>query len=114
MRPNARSSSQHPGKSGFYDEATGRYEDRFSRWPSGQYKDTFQRHLREAYEQKLDVRLILTDPDKDEDWQRVLDGKPGTPEFPKTRTVRKDVIGRVTVLTDDLYVLEFRPDGAVR
>lgn len=82
------------------------FGDRFDRW-SGPGNAEFRANVVRAFEVGADVRLVLAralEPD------RVQGGEDGS-KIPKTFAVRDDVVGKVAAVSDQSYVIEFRPRG---
>jgi hypothetical protein len=81
-----------------------RYEDEFSRWSTNHPgKSLLQKHLKQAFEGDLPVRLVLAIV---KDTNSIDAGKPAS-KVPKTIDVRKDLIGRVTELTSERFAVDF-------
>jgi hypothetical protein len=92
--------------------ATGeRYEDRLSRWVSNKMRQRLLReHLTTAVERGLPVRLVvatLDDPSND------IPGDDGS-KYPKTFSIRPDLVGAVDEFDGDHFVIEFRPNATRR
>ena len=79
------------------------FGDRFDRW-SGPGNSEFRANVTRAFESQATVRLVLAralEPD------RVQRGEDGS-KIPKTFAVRADLIGRVTEIAGEAYVIEFQ------
>ena len=88
----------------FHPGGSLRYADKFSRWalnPRG--KSLLQKHLKQAFEGGLPVRLVIAnagDPD-------AVDAGRDASKAPNTWDVRKDLTGRVVELTTEGFAVDF-------
>jgi len=83
-----------------------RYSDCLSRWKqlNTPGRSLFVKHLRQAYTEKLPVRLIIasaTDTAK-------VDAGEDASGIRKTFDVRKEFVGQVVSFDDDAYVIDFK------
>jgi hypothetical protein len=77
----------------------------FSHWSANPYgKSLLRGHLKQAFEDKLPVRMVLvtTTPPK-----AVVAGVDAS-KVPKTFQVREDLVGRVIEFTSERFVIDFR------
>lgn len=79
------------------------FGDRFDRW-SGAGNSQFRTNVTRAFEIGADVRLVVA---RTLDSDRVQRGEDGS-KIPKTFAVREDLIGSVTEIDGESYVIEFR------
>lgn len=79
------------------------FGDRFDRW-SGLGNREFKENVTKAFENGAKVRLVLARTLETERVQRGEDGS----KIPKTFGVREDLIGRVSLVAGEDYVIEFR------
>jgi hypothetical protein len=84
-----------------------RYESHFAQWPDGPAKAEIREHLRVALAEGRAVRLVVGHVHAAAVADPYLSG-PRASGATKSFDVRKDLVGRVTTLTDDLYVIDFR------
>lgn len=78
------------------------FGDRFDRW-SGPGNSEFRANVMRAYEMGAKVRLVLA---RAIEPARVERGEDGS-KIPKTFAVRDDLIGRVSEVDGERYVIEF-------
>lgn len=81
------------------------YTDRLSRWRlNSPGKNLLARHLREAFENRLDVRLVIATTDQPE----VVDRGEEASTIKKTFHIKENAVGKVTSFDDDNFIIEFR------
>lgn len=83
------------------------FGDRFDRW-SGPGNAEFRSNVTRAFVSGAVVRLVLARASKPD---RVQQGEDGS-KIPKTFAVRDDLIGRVSEIDGEYYVIEFRRPAA--
>lgn len=79
------------------------FGDRFDRW-SGHGNTEFRANLIRAYECNAKVRLVIA---RTLQTERVQSGEDAS-KIPKTFAVREDLVGHVTEIDGENYVIEFR------
>jgi hypothetical protein len=85
-----------------------RYEDFFSRWEIAERgKQEFKTNLRLALDNGLHLRLVVARILDPAERERAIAGESAF-GFEKDYDPRKDLIGKVIVLTDDQHLMEFR------
>ena len=83
------------------------FGDRFDRW-SGAGNTEFRANVTKAFERGAAVRLVLA---RTLESDRVQGGEDGS-KIPKTFGVRDDLVGRVSEIDGENYVIEFRKGAA--
>src|SRR5260370_26248251 len=82
-----------------------RYEDSFARWSTNAPgKNLLRKHLYQAIEGKLPVRLIVARP---KNAATILGGRDAS-KVTKTFDVREDLVGEVVKLPTEKFVIDFR------
>lgn len=79
------------------------FSDRFDRW-SGPGNTEFRANVSRAFKTGAKVRLVLA---RALESDRVQSGEDAS-KIPKTYSVREDLVGRVSEIQGEAYVIEFR------
>jgi len=86
------------------------YTDRLSRWKlNSPGKNLLTQHLREAFDRKLDVRLVIATTDRPD----VVDRGDEASTIKKSFHIKENVVGHVTLFDNDNFIIEFRQKPAV-
>ena len=84
-----------------------RYEDSFWRWDVNKLGQNLMREqLRQALDNSLPIRVVIAIPETDEGKKEIEDGKP-TNKLKKSFETKKSWTGRVVVLEDGRFVIDF-------
>jgi hypothetical protein len=73
------------------------------------WKNLLTQHLREAFDRKLDVRLVIASTDQPD----VVDRGEEASTIKKSFHIKENVVGQVTLFDNDNFVIEFRQKPAV-
>jgi hypothetical protein len=81
------------------------YTDRLSRWKlNSPGKNLLTQHLSAAYDNSLDVRLVIATTDQPD----VVDRGEEASTIKKTFHIKENVVGKITSFDNDNFVIEFR------
>lgn len=81
------------------------YTDRLSRWNlNAPGKNLLTEHLRKAFDERLDVRLVIARTDQPD----VVERGEEAASIKKTFDIKENAVGKVTVFDGDNFVIEFR------